>query len=765
MTPGKELNFTDNEPVNGFNDYMFIAYNGKGRGDDINKKAYIGVDFPAAVMNVNAKEVADGIIKITWEAQTKGINGGYIDPSKLKYLVRRNASFLVGNGPLTELSVNDTIEGLGDKQLIYGYAINAHSEAEIGADAFSPCVMEGKPYELPVVESFSNGMLTYTDWTTFPMLSGSKWDPVQDNDNRAQDGDHGMLSLISPMVSTGPLTLMSPKFRMNNTVKPVLEFWVFHSSNEGTMTLELLNPEQQFEKVLDIDFGQDVGKWNKYTVDLSEYVNEKTLQFIFTTSNFSKGDALYIDNVNVYDNLEHNIAAVGLEAPLKLEVGETGDFIVKVRNLGKQTAKNYTINIYNGDEIKKTISGPSLSAGETKDVSVKIIPQTTDLYDMKLHAVVQYDADENLNNNTTNVVNVKVVPLSYPAITDLKGNKEDNRVNLTWTAPDLTNMKPEYTVEDFEKYEAFTITDLGDWTMLDKDNNAASMEFRTADNQWIIYPNGGGKMNFQVIDLSQIIGTKKDGWTSMSGNKILISPYSSGVNGNDDWLISPELYSLGQTITLNAKSLNFDNYGLEHFQVLYSTTDKNSDSFVELATEENVPMEWTEYSYTLPKDAKFFAIRAYMVNSALFLDDIKFIPVSAKPVELEMMGYNVYRNGKKLNDTPVAETSYADNDISYDETYRYRVTVAYDKGESDYSNEYVAGSVSGISDTETDMPVLFAENGSIRIDNTSGKTVEVYTVNGTLVVCEKNKKKLSINVPRGIYIVKVGSETYKVVVD
>ena len=50
------------------------------------------------------------------------------------------------------------------------------------------------------------------------------------------------------------------------------------------------------------------------------------------------------------------------------------------------------------------------------------------------------------------------------------------------------------------------------------------MEFQTNDGRWITYPNSGEGISFQVIDLTQIVGTEEDGWSSVSGDKILISP-------------------------------------------------------------------------------------------------------------------------------------------------------------------------------------------------------------------------------------------------
>ncbi|MBD5196802.1 MAG: hypothetical protein HDS89_05015, partial [Bacteroidales bacterium] len=178
------------------------------------------------------------------------------------------------------------------------------------------------------------------------------------------------------------------------------------------------------------------------------------------------------------------------------------------------------------------------------------------------------------------------------------------------------------------------------------------------------------------------------GFDAASGSKYLIS-FCSKAGQNDDWAISPELSGNAQTVTLMASSFNvgggFYHY-YESFEVLYSTTGKEIDDFV-LAGEavDEVPETWTKYSFNLPEGAKYFAIRCTSKDKYAFMvDDVTYSP---KPTVTSdsFAGYNIYRDGVCLNETPVKETSYVDNMVDKGD-YTYVVTAVFGDEESNISN-------------------------------------------------------------------------------
>lgn len=73
-----------------------------------------------------------------------------------------------------------------------------------------------------------------------------------------------------------------------------------------------------------------------------------------------------------------------------------------------------------------------------------------------------------------------------------------------------------------------------------------------------------------------------------------------------------------------------------------------------------MPHSWTAYEFLLPAGTKYFAIR-YCADDAMMLmiDDIRY-NAAGEDERLTLAGFNIYRNGTKVNDKPVEDFEYAD---------------------------------------------------------------------------------------------------------
>lgn len=756
LQPGKKLTVSDSQPQNGFNTYSVVVSNDNGKGDDATIKAYVGVDTPAAVENITLSEPVDGTVVVNWQAPAKGANGGYVNPDELTYTVKRNGWMpleVKGN----ECMATDVIDDLDGKQRSFIYVVNATSKAGTSVDATSYAISAGKPYETPFEESFTNGMAEYTEWAASPRMGERSWGGTTSD---SQDSDNGCMGYTN-VGSTGELLLVSPKIQVDDTVKPVVSFWVKHSAINDNMDFEVLTPDNVYHKVASIDLRQTVDGWTQYTYDLSDYSSSRFVQLVFRTDNIKANEKLYIDNIRMVDNLDHNLKMAELKAPARIHVGTEKAVKAFVKNVGAKDAAEYTVKIYAGDRLLTEKKGTALKAGNTEEMDFSVTPEVRDLPAMQLKAVVEYSGDENIKNDTAKAV-VDLVAPTYPVVNDLTGGWNGSAMSLKWTAPDLTNLTPLSTVESFEQYESFTITDFGKWKVIDEHGNQYSMEFQTNDGRWITYPNSGEGISFQVIDLTQVIGTEEDGWSSVSGDKFLISPYCG--SQKKDWLISPELYGGSQKIYVNAKSLNYRRDGLENFTLLYSTTGTNISDFKKLEQVTDIPEQWTEYSFTLPEGAKYFAIYVEGINTALFLDDISYVPVDAPKQELTLNGYNIYRNGTLLNGTPVVATAYDDAEASSTGEYTYRVTAVYDKGESDFSNALTVNSSTAITEMTSSRGEVYAAGRTIILSGIDGQSAGVWSTDGKCIWHSAGESNAMVNVSTGCYIVKVGSRTAKILV-
>jgi PKD repeat protein len=187
--------------------------------------------------------------------------------------------------------------------------------------------------------------------------------------------------------------------------------------------------------------------------------------------------------------------------------------------------------------------------------------------------------------------------------------------------------------EDFESHEAFTIASGGEfnWGYIDGDG------FSTYGFKGIDFPNTGALMSFMVFDPSQTnpAMTTTAGIQPHSGDKFLAC-FSSPDGALNDWFISPKLnFEREFKFSFWAKTY-IDDYGLESFRVMYSTSD-NGD-FVELSESPylEAPANWTRFEYTVPADAKYVAINCISNDIFIFMIDDVFIGVGNSPARLEI---------------------------------------------------------------------------------------------------------------------------------
>ena len=225
-----------------------------------------------------------------------------------------------------------------------------------------------------------------------------------------------------------------------------------------------------------------------------------------------------------------------------------------------------------------------------------------------------------------------------------------------------------------------------------------------------------------------------ESFDAKSGVQYLSTMFSveEGNTKLNDWLISPVLPGVAQTISFFAKS--YSSEYPETFQVLYSTTDMATSSFKKVSgmVDVTVPDAWTEYSYNLPEGAKYFAIRCTSDDKfMLFVDDITYIPANGATADLEIVGYNVYCDGVKVNAEPVAETSYVAANLADNTTYTFAVSAVYTQGES---KAVAADAVTGIEsiDAENGNAIYYNMQG-VQVAKPAAGTTCIRVINGKAV--------------------------------
>ena len=318
---------------------------------------------------------------------------------------------------------------------------------------------------------------------------------------------------------------------------------------------------------------------------------------------------------------------------------------------------------------------------------------------------------------------MRIETQQLPAVTDLRAEQDEFGITtLTWSEPDYSVIPAHAVTEDFESYEAFTISDFGDWKMHDGDGAYVTTI------QGCIWPNYFKPTAYQIFAPAKTQpAIAIDAWQPHSGEQYPIS-FCCEQPQNDDWLISPELSGEEQTVSFFAKTAN-NEYGLEQFEFLYSTGSTDVSDFVSLTpTPVEVPVEnWTQYSYKIPEGAKHFAIRCVSpYRFAFMLDDITF-DVGAQPVNLVLKGYHIFRDGQQLTVEPQTARTFTDN---AEGTHTYKVKVVYDLGESGFSNE--------VSNEGGGIPTISVDPSQEKVYTLQG--MRVYTLRSGEIYLMRGRK-------------------------
>ncbi|MDH6311886.1 PKD repeat protein [Parabacteroides sp. PFB2-10] len=238
----------------------------------------------------------------------------------------------------------------------------------------------------------------------------------------------------------------------------------------------------------------------------------------------------------------------------------------------------------------------------------------------------------------------------------------DGHVELNWE----TGLPQVEYFDDIENYVPFTLdpqSAIG-WSFIDGDEG---IPFKITEDPDYDYPNSEKPCAFIVYTPSETTpaASTSDSFAPHSGKNYLGCASNSAGVENNDWLISPLLeFDTEFTFSFWAKSVS-GSFGLERFKVAYSTTGKAQQDFTVISEGAYVEPSttWTNYSYTIPADAKYVAINC--VSSDCFMlgvDDIYIGTGSAPDIEYNMINAPVQTKAtagsfvKKAPATSIAPT-------------------------------------------------------------------------------------------------------------
>lgn len=757
--PGEKVEFEDMGAGIGEVVYQIIPSNEDGDGMMVSGKVFVGLAAPVAPRSVSLENGADyGEVVITWPAVTKDING--LNLQEVSYCVgmfNLDGELITVASNLTETECTYRVCPATAEQAFAQFAVWAVTPEGEGAPRPSGAICVGKPYELPYTESFAYGdddMLGSILGLQTIAGQGS-WSPASDStfvDINCQDGDNAFMVFFGK-AEGDTARLFTGRIAIPEDAKnPELSYYFFCTGADNRNTMDVLvDAGGGFTSIHSQRVGDGTpGDWSRVSVDLSRFKG-MDIQIALQGVRVSYSGTL-VDNLRVADMKALDLAAsVRVAETTMIDVDLPVTAIIS--NFGTQAIDKYGVELIVDNRVVETKNiNATLPSLANNVVSFNYHVPTTVQETIEVCVRAVYGPDGDHSNNMSLVQRVNVMRPDYPGVENLSASiGETGAVELQWAAPDYSDYQRKYT-ETFETCDPFATMNQGNtngWTFRDMDG------LPTGGLQDLDIPNVpvGEKGSFFVLD-----GSHKDfnlSFGAHSGSKYLAALYCDG-GQNDDWAISPELDGSAQTISFYARG--YDTQFDETLQVLYSTTDADPQHFVAVKVIDKVATDaarnWTEYTFDVPEGAKYFAIR-YTSNDQfmVLVDDVTFVPADLEP--LELIGFNVYRDGVKLNDKPLTDTMFTDSEDVPGAAYV--VTAVYNAGESAASQiMYPRGnsveSIQGVT--------VKGLTGAIEV---SGATDAVSVIDMQGRVLYSGGCGL-IPAERGAYIVRIGRRSVKVLV-
>lgn len=770
-TPGATLSWTDTEALQGYNTYRVVASNAAGQGEKAVATAYIGYDLPEAPGDFTLVET-DGQPVLTWSAPQQGLNGGYINPDELIYRIRRSDGSLVASRAtgttFTDPSMDPTFQ-----DFIY-YQIEAVSAAGAGDYALSNPIFYGQPYTGDFFESFSDAVVRTNPWVTYRIKGSSQlWNPRSQGYSpycAPADGDGGLLVFEATSGHAGDEgRIVSPKIALGDMDVPLLSFVFYHNLDEDTamggdqfqdrMTPEILLPDGNFVALtaepIYVDEPMYETGWYMYRFNLTPFKDYDYIQLSFH-GYASFANDIHIDMVSVESNVEYDLMAYTFNAPAAVKAGRDIDYRLSIYNQGLRAADNYSVKLYEGDNlIAQATELPTIYSGSMATIDITV-PTTLDDEGrtLSVYAVIDWADDTEVDNNTTMTVNTDVTGPDVPEVLNVNAAVTGNTVNLQWTDANALHVD-----DSFEDYTAFSIDRIGDYTTVDGDGGL------TYTFAQINYPNSGDPMAFMVFNPAVLgITTILPEWAAATGDQVLAAFSACDDSGSpidsDDWLISPVVHGATE-VTFKAKTANYE-WGLETFEVLYSVSGTEPADFRQLSGSLTAGADWDEYSFTLPADARYFAIH-YTSNDGFvfYVDDLQYIRRMAHG-QMVHTGFKVYRDHTEIAILGTDDRSYTDAAVA-DGNHQYAVTALFGKYESKPVLVEAEVGQSGVGEVASDIKLSVAD-GTLVANGSEAFELTVTNVAGVTVYAGVGHEAYSVRLTPGVYLVRTADVTRKIVV-
>lgn len=389
VEPGQQVEWTDNSPKNGLNDYTVVAYNANGKGlRAIVKDVYVGVDTPLPPEDFTLTDNGNSIL-LTWgDCPAKGVHGMVVRPEDVVYYVQETNSRYEGVNLLAETrehSVSMQYDTMKGGQDLKRFSILCYNDAGWSDDAYARMVV-GAPYNLPYSESFatgaSHGLLWQEGLGTFVV-----------NSDDSSDGDAGCMT-FTPLFEGESVSLNLGKMNLKQALHPVMSF---KYKGDATITVRTQNMDGTIKEYCTLQGNAD--EWQMMTVDLQPVAGQTyIIPKFFVEGKYHKTVAL--DDICLKDLYDYDLSLTIDEAHYD---SEKGSVVVAytVVNEGLTNARSFSVVTSVGSASVTDSVDESLAAGHVYNGQAEIPVKEYGVVEVK--SVVVYAFDLYNDNNAASV--------------------------------------------------------------------------------------------------------------------------------------------------------------------------------------------------------------------------------------------------------------------------------------------------------------------------------------------------------------------------
>ena len=727
---------------------------------------FTGSDVPGELTNFSAEASADNLsAKITWEAPTIGADGGYVAPTGITYYTCVNTIFgwSIDEEIGTDVYEVEISVPAGSPQANQTVAIIAANDYGYGViSAIS--VPLGELYEMPAKETFPDATLTYSPVTIYNggvQMSWNLGDPGEMfGINYINDSGVACVGWAD-VATTGMISF--PRFNATGANNLTLDFSLYC----GDIADVILNAtgygveDQTIFRLSDVNHGTG---YQNFSIQLPEaFQNIPWVSFEFETVLGEGGGHFILENYNLRNVVDNDLAVISVEAQKSASIGETIDVIASVENQGLNPMEfkggEFTLTAPNGKVVatKSVTASKNLNSGTVAQANAQF-ELTTECVGVSTITFTLAGNDDAAQNNKRSV-NINVTRGAAVVVTDLEGewNSNGSSIDLSWSPAEYN---PGFA--SFENETPFVISSdkIGEFVNVDRDGKdvyswQGANSIPELDN--IAFKAGA----FNVINANALDSYFSDDLTAADGEQCLIAFCPADGSASDDWLISPELVA-GTSFSFMAKPLTLQ-YGPEVLEICYSTGSINPADFKVLESIEVDEDGWSEFELKLPAEATRFAIHYTSVDIfGVMIDAIRYTPKDAS----ELTGYDVYRfeDGKDaVKLAHVTDCKYADTDVVSTGSYNYYVIPTLANGAEGEKSNVVAVYPLGVDNVKATRSIL-SGRGEVIVNGFAGEKLNVSNAAGQSFIFEAASDNESISVPAGVYVVKSGKTVVKVLV-